>query len=137
MFQAGDIPIAGDWENDGIVTIGLFRRGLLASSDVFYLSNVNPSSLPVNGTIFSWDYTIPMAAGNLGDLPIVGDWTGTNQTSLSTGWPRIGIFRTTSALWARDNGNLNIPNCSQDQCSFFGAVGDKPIVFGKSLVKAN
>ncbi len=130
MFQAGDIPIAGDWDNNGTVTIGLFRRGIGNAPDYFYLSNMNPFTVRNNGTITQWDHSISMAAGNLGDLPIIGNWTGTPGD-------KIGIFRTTTALWARYNGNKAIPNCSEDQCSLFGAVGDKPIVFGKSIVKAN
>lgn len=128
--QAGDIPLAGDWNNVGITSIGLFRRGIGTAPDYFYLSNVNPFDVRNNGTISSWDYAIPVAPGNLGDLPIVGNWTGTVGD-------KFGIFRPNLAYWVRDNGNMVLPTCAEDQCSYFGSNGDKPVVFGKSIVKAN
>jgi hypothetical protein len=131
MFQSGDIPLAGDWNNDGVVSIGVFRRGIGSAPDYFFLSNVNPYTVRNNGTISSWDHaSLPVAPGNLGDLPVVGNWTGIGGT-------KIAIFRPNIALWVRDNGNLLLPTCAEDQCSTFGSIGDKPVAFGKSIVKAN
>ena len=60
---AGDIPITGDWNNDGVDTIGLYRP----SDNTFYLRNSNSA-----GTA-----DIPVFAyGIAGDIPITGDWNG-------------------------------------------------------------
>lgn len=127
----GDIPIAGDWNNDGIVSIGIFRPGLLDNPDVFYLSNLNPNTIATNSTIFVWDYTIQGGPGNFGYLPLVGDWTG-------TGGSKLGTFRPGTASWYLDNGNRQFNGCAEDQCpTVFGESGDKPVAFGKSIVKSN
>ena len=39
-----DVPVAGDWDGDGIDTIGVFRNG------TFYLRNSN-SSGGIDGTV--------------------------------------------------------------------------------------
>jgi hypothetical protein len=66
----GDYPIAGDWNGDGIDTIGVYRNG------VFYLRNSN--------TIGFAD--IVFAFGLSGDQPIAGDWNG-------DGVDTIGVYR--------------------------------------------
>jgi hypothetical protein len=65
MYQANDIPIAGDWNNDGVITIGLFRRGIGAAPDTFLLSNINPFEARNNGPIYLWDRTV---AGDQGRM---------------------------------------------------------------------
>jgi len=56
----GDKPVTGDWNDDGIDTIGVLR------GNVFYLRNEN--------TIGYAD--IVFALGNPGDMPIAGNWDG-------------------------------------------------------------
>jgi hypothetical protein len=56
----GDQPVIGDWDNDGIDTIGVYRSGQ------FLLRNSN--------TIGFAD--IVFALGNPGDHPIAGNWDG-------------------------------------------------------------
>ena len=56
----GDLPVTGDWDNDGIDTIGVYRNG------TFYLRNSN--------TIGFAD--IVFALGIPGDHPIAGNWDG-------------------------------------------------------------
>jgi hypothetical protein len=58
--EDGDIPFAGDFDGDGVDTIGLFRP----STGVFYLKNSH-----TDGTA-----DIEFAFGEAGDLPIAGDW---------------------------------------------------------------
>ena len=61
MFgNAGDKPAAGDWNGDGIDTVGIYRNGL------FFLTNSNTTGFA--DTIF--------ALGNNGDFPISGNWNG-------------------------------------------------------------
>jgi len=135
MYQLGDIPIAGDWNGDGIVSIGLFRPGVGGAPDYFFLSNVNPFDVRFNGTIFYWDYAIPGGPGNFGYLPVTGNWTGMTRSG-------VGVFKsgagTGAGGWYLDNGNLSFSGCAEDQCPVnFGLAGDKPVAFGKSIVKAN
>jgi hypothetical protein len=66
----GDYPVAGDWNGDGIDTVGSYRNG------VFYLGNSNSTS-PAQ---------LVIAFGNPGDQPIVGDWNG-------DGVDTIGVYR--------------------------------------------
>ncbi len=84
--QAGDIPVAGDWNGSGAFKIGVFRGGQ-------WLLDCNGNGV--------WDgvaggdclYTF----GQAGDKPVVGDWTGTGTT-------KIGVFR--GGFWMLDlNGN--------------------------------
>jgi hypothetical protein len=56
----GDQPLTGDWDGDGIDTIGVYRNG------TFYLRNSN--------TIGFAD--LVFALGDPGDLPIAGNWDG-------------------------------------------------------------
>ncbi len=57
---AGDQSFAGDWDGDGIDSIGIYRNG------VFYLKNSN-----IQGVA-----DLVFALGNPGDEPIAGDWDG-------------------------------------------------------------
>ena len=127
LYQPGDIPIAGDWDNDGIVSVGVYRPW----TGTFYLSNVNPFNVRFNNTISTWDYIIQGGPPSFGYLPVVGDWTGMEGS-------KLGVFRPSSGGWYLDNGNLSFPGCSEDQCpTVFGQAGDRPVAFGKSIVKAN
>ena len=56
----GDQPVTGDWDNDGIDTIGVYRQGQ------FMLRNEN--TIGFAELIFG--------LGNLGDMPIAGNWDG-------------------------------------------------------------
>jgi hypothetical protein len=62
--------------------------------------------------------------GQHGDLPVVGDWTG-------TGLSNIGVFRPSTAEWFLDlNGNGQWDGCSIDRClrSIAGSGHSLPIV---------
>jgi hypothetical protein len=56
----GDQPVMGDWNNDGVDTIGIYR------GNTFYLRNENTNGFAE--LIFS--------LGIPGDMPIAGDWDG-------------------------------------------------------------
>jgi hypothetical protein len=64
--QAGDIPVVGDWNGNGVHTIGVVRgnRWLLRNSNA------------PGGADF--DFTF----GQSGDIPVVGDWNGDGRTSI-------------------------------------------------------
>ena len=56
----GDKPVAGDWNADGIDTIGIYRV------DRFFLTNSNTTGFA----------DIVFVLGNDGDFPIAGNWNG-------------------------------------------------------------
>ena len=80
----GDYPVAGDWNGDGIDTVGSYRDG------VFYLSN-SLTTGPAQQVIF---FGLP------GDQPIVGDWDG-------DGVDTIGVYR--NGTFSLRNSNTSGP----------------------------
>src|SRR5581483_1051318 len=91
--QAGDLPVVGDWDGDGIDTVGVFRNGtfLLTNSP-----NINNSSPTVDITV---------TLGQAGDIPIVGYWNG-------DGIDTVGVFRPGAATFFLSNsfnGVVDIP----------------------------
>ena len=70
----GDVPLAGDWDGDGVDTIGVYRPG----DRTFYLSGLPGQTTP--------RVVAEVLYGLSGDTPIVGDWDGDRVTT-------IGILR--------------------------------------------
>lgn len=83
---AGDYPVVGDWNGNGIDTIGVYRNG------VFYLRNSN--------TIGFADISVPFGAP--GDQPIAGDWNG-------DGVDTIGVYRNSTGTFFLRNNNTAGP----------------------------
>jgi hypothetical protein len=79
---AGDVPVVGDWLGTGITAIGIYRP----SDNKWYLGTSNVQNTPYAVTPFSF---IPEQSG---DIPVVGDWTGTGVT-------RVGIYRPSTGYW--------------------------------------
>jgi len=94
----GDYPIVGDWNGDGIDTIGIYRNG------IFYLRNSNTNGFA--------DILVPFGA--LGDQPIVGDWNG-------DGIDTIGVYRRSTGTFYLRNSNTN---GSVDATFTLGIPGD-------------
>jgi hypothetical protein len=88
----GDLPIVGDWDNDGYDTMGLYRP----TNGVYYLSN------DLSG-LADADYAITYGVPNSSILPFAGAWTcqgsGGQCTSKITG---IGYFDN-GTFYLRDN----------------------------------
>ncbi|QUV96883.1 BACON domain-containing protein [Chloracidobacterium aggregatum] len=74
---ANDVPLSGDWDADGVTTIGIFRNGQ------FFLRNSNSAGF-ATVPAFAIDGTQP------GDIPIAGDWDGNGSTTV--GLFRAGVF---------------------------------------------
>jgi hypothetical protein len=100
----GDLPIAGDWNNDGIDSPGVYRP----STGQFFLTNSNLANPPV-------DVTITFGIGE--DLPVAGDWN-------ADGFDSVGVFRPSAGQFFLTDDNVLTP--SIDQTLFFGISGDLP-----------
>jgi hypothetical protein len=68
--RPGDIPVVGDWNGNGVHTIGVVR------GNRWLLRNSNRAGDPDYDFVF----------GEPGDIPVVGDWNGAGRT-----W--IGVVR--------------------------------------------
>ena len=99
---AGDLPVAGDWDGDGIDTIGVFRP----SVGQFFLTNSTAASPTIDANFFF---------GNNGDLPFAGDFNG-------DGIDTISVWRQSTTEFFISNDNVNFL-----QPFLFGAATDQPI----------
>ena len=81
----GDFGIAGNWAHDGQGTPGVYR----ASSATFYLSNQ-----VTNGIVYA-DINFSYGSGNIGDIPLIGNWAGgPNMIAYNSG---VGLYRSGSS----------------------------------------
>lgn len=96
---AADVPVAGDWDGNGVDSVGIYRDG------TFYLRNSN--------TAGSADVIVSFGAA--GDKPVVGDWDG-------NGTDTIGVYRNGTFLLR----NTNTPG-NADLTFEVGTTGDLPI----------
>jgi len=103
--MSGDLPVAGDVDNDGIDEIGVFRP----TAGTFFLDYQN------NGWT-SGDAVIPF--GMSGDLPVAGDWD-------NDGIDEIGVFRPAAGTFFLDYQNNGWT--SGDAVIPFGMSGDLPV----------
>ena len=78
---AGDLPIAGDWNGDGLTDTGVYRPGV-----GFYLKMDNSSTWnPSTDVYLAWDNAA-------GDLPIAGDWNADGLTDTGVYRPGVGFY---------------------------------------------
>jgi SpoIID/LytB domain protein len=95
--QAGDTPLACDWNGDGASTLGIFRRG------IFYVTDVPGGGIAE--TVFAF--------GQAGDQPVCGDWDGNGSET-------VGVYRN-GVVFLR---NSNATGIAEGQFSF-GQRGDR------------
>lgn len=98
-----DEPFIGDWNGDGVETVGLYRR----SVGFLFIRNSNTQGV-ADVDIY---YGIP------GDIPIAGDWNG-------NGVETVGVFRPSNAtFYLRNTNTQGIADITRP----FGDTGDQPI----------
>jgi len=101
---AGDRPVTGDWNGDGIDTIGVFRSGHW--------------NLDMDGDGRWTDADGVIELGQAGDVPVVGDWDG-------DGIDELGVYR--DGTWMIDtNGDHQFD--ARDKVFEMGTAGDTPVV---------
>jgi hypothetical protein len=107
----GDIPVSGDWDNDGFTEIGVFRP----STHMFYLDYNGNGAW--NGAVVDRQYNF----GITGDIPVSGDWD-------DNGFTEIGVFRPSTHIFYLDyNGNGAWNGAVVDRQYNFGITGDTPV----------
>jgi hypothetical protein len=114
---AGDQPVAGDWDGTGVVRLGTFRCPAIAQPGTCTWSlDMNNS-----GTFDAGD--LQFQFGLPGDIPVVGDWTGSGVT-------KIGVFRCSAVgtcTFILDQQNHRSADSTNVFLSF-GLPGDLPVV---------
>jgi hypothetical protein len=100
----GDAPVTGDWNGDGVASVGIFREGH------WVLDTDGDGKFSASDVSFNY--------GIEGDLPVVGDFN-------ADGVDEIGVFR--NGVWFLDtNGNRSLD--ADDLTIEFGSAGDLPVV---------
>jgi parallel beta-helix repeat protein len=103
----GDLPIAGDWDGDGVATPGLYRQ-----SDGFLYSRNSNTTGVADAECF---------AGDPSDVPIAGDWDGDGDDNL-------GIYRPSEQRFYLFTTTCTGTPMGAAQISFlFGNPGDNPV----------
>ncbi|MEO1481063.1 MAG: hypothetical protein AAFU77_03075 [Myxococcota bacterium] len=103
--RKNDIPIAGDWNQDGCDEIGVYRP----KGNSFTLDRNNTGSFEP----FPEDRWVGGFAQS-GDLPVVGDWNG-------DGRDQVGIFRPSQSLFILDRNNSFVVDYTAGD--YFQAMG--------------
>jgi hypothetical protein len=98
-----DIPVTGDWNGDGIDTVGVYT-----TTNIYKLINQNASASTA-------EITQALLFATVGDKPIVGDWNG-------DGIDTFAVFR--NGWWYFSN-NINSPSLTAS--TSFGISGDIPV----------
>jgi hypothetical protein len=106
-----DLPVSGDWNNDGTSEIGVFRN----STHLFYLDYNRSGTW--EGASIDRRYNFGLS----GDLPVSGDWNGDGNAE-------IGVFRPSTHLFHLDyNGSGTWNGAVIDRTYNFGLSGDLPV----------
>lgn len=109
---SGDIPLIGDWNDDGRDQVGNYRA--FGGQGQFILDSND------SGTWNPEDRAV--LYGNAGDKPVIGDWDG-------NGYDQVGNFRPMGPssqfiLDSNDSGAWESP----DRTALYGFSGDIPVI---------
>ncbi|MDW8217140.1 MAG: hypothetical protein RML57_06005, partial [Acidobacteriota bacterium] len=83
-----DVPLAGDWDGDGIDTPGIYRN--VNGAMTFFLINNNTGGFA----------DVSFAFGGVGDIPLAGDWDGNGTVTVGVYRPSVQTFFLRNALAA-------------------------------------
>ncbi|MEA3501817.1 MAG: DUF6676 family protein, partial [Actinomycetota bacterium] len=113
--DSGDLPIVGDWDCDGIATVGLYRP---STADVFLRNNNTAGAAEI-----SYGYNVDTSQDH---MPLVGDFDG-------DGCDTVSFYRTTDGLVSIYNTKEAAFDELDEAVDFdaeyaFGDVGDLPFV---------
>jgi hypothetical protein len=120
---AGDSPVAGDWDGTGVVRIGVFRCPAPGAGVCTWYLDQNNNGVwdGIAGGDIAFNFGLP------GDIPVVGDWTG-------TGVSKVGVMRCPAVgqpgvcAWILDAQNTRSANSSTFVVGSYGLPGDLPAV---------
>lgn len=98
---AGDVPVAGDFNGDGIDSVGALR------AQQFVLTNDNALNANID---------ITANFGNFGGFPVAGDFDGNGTDS-------IGVWRPNNQTFLLTNDNFAVSNTI-----IFGSSNDQPVI---------
>jgi hypothetical protein len=107
----GEVGFAGDWNNDNVDTIGVYRHVGATPKPDFIESDANATDSP--GTI--------VTLGDAGDVPLIGDWNG-------DGVDTPGVFRGVAANGRWGLATTNGPGAVTADGFAFGISTDTPVV---------
>ncbi len=105
----GDVPLAGDWDCDGVATPGMYRP----SDGYVYLSNANRAQVA----------DVTFYFGDPADVPLAGDFDGDGCDTVSVYRPATGTVYVVNRLGSFDGG-LGAAELAYR----FGNPGDVPFV---------
>jgi hypothetical protein len=108
----GWIPVAGDWNGDGVTTIGVVDP----STMTWYLRNSNSPGAPD---------IAPFQFGAPGDIPVVGDWTGQGFDTVGVFDPIARFGHPAGTWYLRNSNSSGAPDIAPFQ---YGAADFVPVV---------
>ena len=80
LTSSGVVPIVGDWDGDGVDTIGSYSP----TTSTFFLRNANTDGSPT--------ITVPFGVAGVQSLPVCGDWNKSGKDSVGMYDPTTGSF---------------------------------------------
>ncbi|HYT93264.1 MAG TPA: Ig-like domain-containing protein, partial [Gemmataceae bacterium] len=108
----GTIGVSGDWDGDGITSIGIVEVDAATNTLVWKLRNTNSPGAP----------DIVVSYGGAGAIPVLGDWDGNGTVTIGV----VEVDATTNTLvWKLRNSNSN---GGPDIVLSYGGPGATPVV---------